>query len=266
MSFDVENYGDYSTVPQQSNPLFRVSGEGDNLSNTTWNSGINPTGYLGGGEGETYGWGFPGITNTIPAPANNGATPTAWGSAWGSSDDWNKNVGANSNIGKAGASGGGATAIGSPVPQTFDWNRIKAPVWEGVGPYNKPGYDEGKVKKYSQQYAAPYLAELRRAIRNAITRAGVTGNPIVQKYASEGAIASGGEKMGDVLSRSMREGRQIYGDEYKGELASSQFAYQSAYQNALQKFQSEVGQYNRDLEGMYKAGAVPNINSIYRNQ
>jgi hypothetical protein len=105
-----------------------------------------------------------------------------------------------------------------------------APTYKGPGAYvaptwNAPVYDHKKENAYAQKFAQPQMAELRRAVRQAITRSGISGNPILSKYAMGGAMEQFGEGTGKVMGEAGKYGLAAYGQEYGRGLDAAKMAY-----------------------------------------
>jgi hypothetical protein len=181
----------------------------------TWNSPVSwsntPAIQYDGSVG--YGFNAPVPTKGIPADAGGGG-------------------------GKKATSGGGFGGVTFPYPGTPP--TFTAPTYTPPAPYVAPAWNERKVAYQTQKAASPYLAEIRRSIRQAITRSGVSGNPIIQKYAMGGAMEAAGGAFGKVMGQAGDTGLKNYTAEYGRDLNAYNMNYGQSVDTAKMNYQGKM--------------------------
>jgi hypothetical protein len=182
-------------------------------------------------------------------------------------DARNATVGANSRIGTGGSQGTG-TKTSSPGGYSPAFNYPGAipdfvpPVYKSPGAYTPPAWNERKVAAATQKAAFPYISEIRRAVRQAISRSGVSGSPIIQKYIMSGTMDAAGDKMGKAQEEAGKTGLAQYTAAYGRDLNAYNQNYQQMHDEAkmnftttLQaeqaKFQAKLAQYTTALKAYY---------------
>jgi hypothetical protein len=128
----------------------------------------------------------------------------------------------------------------TPGTPPAPWSGEYVPPTYTAPAYNAPAYDQRKESAHAQKFANPYLSELRRSIRQAITRSGVSGNPILAKYGMEGAMESAGEGFGKVMSSAGQYGQQAYGTEYGRQLTAYDKGYSAQTDTSRMNYQGQM--------------------------
>lgn len=143
-------------------------------------------------------------------------------------------------------------AMPPQYPQ-FSFNE-KLAIPEFAGPtYEAPEYDRKRISQLSQQFANPYLAELRRSIREAIVRSGASGNPILQRYQLESALQGAGEGIGKTMAEAGRYGEQAYGREHAALTDTAKTQYQGDWNKAVMEYEGKKQAAVADWETSLKA-------------
>jgi hypothetical protein len=117
-----------------------------------------------------------------------------------------------------------------------------APTYTAPGPYVAPAWNERRVAYQTQKAASPYLSEIRRSIRQAISRSGVSGNPIIQKYAMGGAMDAAGDNFGKVMGQAGDIGLKNYTAEYGRDLNAYNMNYAQTQDVAKTNYQAKVSE------------------------
>jgi hypothetical protein len=142
--------------------------------------------------------------------------------------------------GKKSAGSGGAALSGATFPYPGTSPTFTAPTYTPPAPYVAPAWNERKVAYQTQKAASPYLAEIRRSIRQAITRSGVSGNPILQKYAVGGAMEAAGGAFGKVMGQAGDTGLKNYTAEYGRDLNAYNMNYGQSVDTAKMNYQGKM--------------------------
>jgi hypothetical protein len=117
--------------------------------------------------------------------------------------------------------------------------------------YAAPAYDESKVKKYTQQYANPYMADIRRTVMNAIATSRGSSNPVVAKFIQEGAMGGMGSKTGEVMAAAGKYGQAAYNDEYGREADVAKTNYAANVQGVLGNFEAAKSAINTENQARW---------------
>ena len=110
--------------------------------------------------------------------------------------------------------------------------------------YTAPKYDKKQAYKYAQEYALPYIAEYRRAIAKALQSSGASGNPVLQRFAIEGAADAFSEGLGKSMATAGKEGRSQYNEEYGRLLDAAKTGYSAAVDAAKMNYTTALNAYN----------------------
>lgn len=205
-------------------------------------------------EPESYGYNYNPEPNQMSGYSGDGMIPI------GSASDWNERVGTTSRIGL----GGSPTAVmGKPLPANsgaragaisafappFSVPTYNAPT------YSPPEYDQSRQQFYTQRHAMPYMSDLRRTIRQAVSSARSVGSPVVSRYILEGAMAGAGSGMGKIMGEASEYGTKAYGEEYGRLLDSYKTQYEAERDAATKRYAAELMRYQNILNTW--PGAIP---------
>ncbi len=111
-----------------------------------------------------------------------------------------------------------------------------------VPSFNAPEYNKGKASEYASKFSAPYIREIRNAIRDAITKTTST-SPMQRRYQLGEAFGSYSEGLGKILGQAAQAGTEQYNIEYANELNSAKLGYVT---KAQQISQSNASQAEKD--------------------
>ena len=224
----------------------------------------------------------PYYSDTNPYVGKNYPAPVPYydAASWGSSSDMDKKnalVGTDSRIGVLGArttpgGGGGGTGYGGiPMDYPSTVPKFVAPSYTPPPVYTPPAWNERRVGYQTQKAASPYLSEIRRSIRQAITRANASGSPILAKYQMGGAMDSAGDAFGKIMGQAGAEGRAIYRDEYGRDLNAynmnytrdqdiAKMDYTGRMAAAQANFASLLQMFQQQLQAYYKSPGTGGYN------
>ena len=174
--------------------------------------------------------------------------------------------GGNNSGTKSAKAGGGGSAIPT---QTFGYpTSMPAPYVPAA--YTPPAWDKRQVAYQTQKAAAPYVGEIRRAIRQAITRSNVSGNPIMSRYESGAALDAAGGAFGKVMGQAGDTGLKNYSAEYGRDLNAYNMNYNTNQQAAMANYTQKLAMFNQALAAYYKSpglgGPAGDVNSSYPSQ
>jgi hypothetical protein len=147
------------------------------------------------------------------------------------------------------------SSSGAPITPTFNYPTNQPAPY--VAPaYTPPAWDKRKIAYETQKAASPYVSEIRRAIRQAISRSNVSGNPILSRYESGAAMDSAGNAFGKVVGQAGDVGLKNYSAEYGRDLNAYNVNYQSQNQAAIANYQQQLAMFNQALAAYYKSPAL----------
>jgi len=106
-----------------------------------------------------------------------------------------------------GATGGVGATPGTPIPDI-----PPAP----PTPYNLPVYDTSKVEGLAQRFATPGIRNLRRSMQD--VQQGAYDNPNVKRMTLRDALAGYGQGLESVMAGALKEGTNVYGQQYGAEV------------------------------------------------
>lgn len=109
-----------------------------------------------------------------------------------------------------------------------------SPTWKA------PEWDETKRREYIREAYAPYVGELRSAIRDAIAKSGYSTSPTSKKFALEGAIREFGQQLGQTRGRAVQEGGQHYSQRLERDWQDALTQYGSSLEQAKANYQAAL--------------------------
>jgi len=140
---------------------------------------------------------------------------------------------------------GQVLTIGSPlgkglgalpdVVSTFNQASYGIPAQQSYPTYTAPAWDESKVNKYAAKFSAPYIGEVRRAIRDAILRSGASSSPVLRRYQLGNAVDKAGEGLGKIMGQATQYGLGAYNTEYGRNVDEAKTNFTSKISNINQQ-------------------------------
>jgi len=86
-------------------------------------------------------------------------------------------------------------------------------------PYNLPVYDTSKVEGLAQRFATPGIRNLRHSMQD--VQQGAYDNPNVKRMTLRDALAGYGQGLESVMAGALKEGTNVYGQQYGAEVSKA---------------------------------------------
>lgn len=115
--------------------------------------------------------------------------------------------------------------------------------------YTAPTYDEGKVKKLTQEQAAPAIRGLRSALQRVQNNQGENAN--VNRMTLRDALAGYGQGLQSAMSTASATARSLYNEEYSREADAAKTNFTARADAAKTNYQASVDAAKTNFEAQY---------------